>query len=93
MSPRSLTSSSLRQLVSVEGVATKVSAIKPKVVRSVHYCPETKQHLEREYRDATDPELGLHAIDSQGRELPDRMIGITPTAFPQKESDAHLKCF
>eukprot|EP00536_Pseudo-nitzschia_multiseries_P004142 jgi/Psemu1/318351/estExt_fgenesh1_pm.C_670022 len=89
MSPRSLTSSSLRQLVSVEGVATKVSAIKPKVVRSVHYCPETKQHLEREYRDATDPELGLHALDSQGRELPDRMIGITPTAFPQKDKDGN----
>mmetsp|Transcript_22961 Transcript_22961/g.54283 ORF Transcript_22961/g.54283 Transcript_22961/m.54283 type:complete len:794 (-) Transcript_22961:91-2472(-) len=89
MSPRSLISSSLRQLVCVEGVATKVSSIKPKVVRSVHYCPETKQHLEREYRDATDPELGLHAIDSEGRELPDRMIGITPTAFPQKDKDGN----
>lgn len=89
MSPRSLTSSSLRQLVSVEGVATKVSAIKPKVVRSVHYCPETKQHLEREYRDSTDPELGLYALDAQGRELPDRMIGITPTAFPQKDKDGN----
>jgi len=89
MSPRSLTSSSLRQLVSVEGVATKVSSIKPKVVRSVHYCPVTKQHMEREYRDATDPELGLHAIDAQGRELPDRMIGITPTAFPQKDKDGN----
>ena len=89
MSPRSLTSSSLRQLVCVEGVATKVSSIKPKVVRSVHYCPQTKQHLEREYRDATDPELGLHALDAQGRELPDRIIGITPTAFPQKDKDGN----
>ncbi|MGK3744318.1 MAG: DNA replication licensing factor MCM3 [Bacillariaceae sp.] len=89
MSPRSLTSSCLRQLVSVEGVATKVSAIKPKVVRSVHYCPETKQHLEREYRDATDPELGLHALDAEGRELPDRINGITPTAFPQKDKDGN----
>lgn len=89
MSPRSLTSSCLRQLVSVEGVATKVSAIKPKVVRSVHFCPETKQHLEREYRDATDPELGLHALDNNGTELPDRINGITPTAFPQKDKDGN----
>jgi DNA replication licensing factor MCM3 len=89
MSPRNLTSSCLRQLVSVEGVTTKVSAIKPKVVRSVHYCPETKQHLEREYRDATDPELGLHALDVEGRELPDRINGITPTAFPQKDKDGN----
>jgi DNA replication licensing factor MCM3 len=89
MSPRDLTSSSLRQLVSVEGVATKVSAIKPKVVRSVHFCPETKLHMEREYRDATDPELGLHALDAEGQEIPDRIIGITPTAFPQKDKDGN----
>jgi len=89
VSPRDLTSSCLRQLVCVEGVATKVSAIKPKIVRSVHYCPETKQHLEREYRDATDPEIGLHAIDTDGRELPDRINGITPTAFPQKDKDGN----
>ena len=42
-SPRELTSASLRQLVCVEGVATKVSTIKPKVVKSSHYCPETGQ--------------------------------------------------
>jgi DNA replication licensing factor MCM3 len=89
LSPRGLISSSLRQLVCVEGVATKVSAIKPKVVRSVHFCPETKQHLEREYRDATDPELGLHALDSQGREIPDSIIGITPTALPKKDKDGN----
>ena len=89
MSPRGLTSASLTHLVSVEGVATKVSAIKPKVVRSVHYCPETKQYLEREYRDSTDPELGLHALDAQGREIPDRIIGVTPTAFPQKDKDGN----
>eukprot|EP00529_Nitzschia_sp_RCC80_P009905 CAMPEP_0113508534 /NCGR_PEP_ID=MMETSP0014_2-20120614/37069_1 /TAXON_ID=2857 /ORGANISM="Nitzschia sp." /LENGTH=789 /DNA_ID=CAMNT_0000404255 /DNA_START=22 /DNA_END=2391 /DNA_ORIENTATION=+ /assembly_acc=CAM_ASM_000159 len=88
-SPRGLTSASLTHLVSVEGVATKVSAIKPKVVRSVHYCPETKQYLEREYRDSTDPELGLHALDAQGREIPDRIIGVTPTAFPQKDKDGN----
>lgn len=89
MSPRGLTSASLTHLVSVEGVATKVSAIKPKVVRSVHYCPTTKLHLEREYRDATDPELGLHALDAQGREIPDRILGVTPTAFPQQDKDGN----
>jgi DNA replication licensing factor MCM3 len=89
MSPRELTSTSLRQLVCVEGVATKVSAIKPKVVRSVHFCPETKLPSSREYRDATDPELGLHPLDAQGKEIPDRILGITPTAFPQKDQDGN----
>eukprot|EP00559_Dactyliosolen_fragilissimus_P005909 CAMPEP_0184861300 /NCGR_PEP_ID=MMETSP0580-20130426/6007_1 /TAXON_ID=1118495 /ORGANISM="Dactyliosolen fragilissimus" /LENGTH=785 /DNA_ID=CAMNT_0027358729 /DNA_START=122 /DNA_END=2476 /DNA_ORIENTATION=- len=86
-SPRSLASSSLRQLVCVEGVATKVSAIKPKVVKSVHYCPETKKHESREYVDATDSQLGLPAIDSSGREIPDRIINITSSVYPTKDKD------
>eukprot|EP00934_Nitzschia_sp_Nitz4_P001891 Nitzschia sp. Nitz4//scaffold11_size288233//168526//171028//NITZ4_000784-RA/size288233-snap-gene-0.26-mRNA-1//1//CDS//3329534104//1891//frame0 len=89
MSPRELTSSSLRQLVCVEGVATKVSAIKPKVVRSVHYCETTKQHSERDYVDATDPQLGLPPVDAEGREMQDRIVNITSTVYPTKDKDGH----
>lgn len=62
MGPRELGSSSLRRLVCVEGVAVKVSSVKPKVVQSVHYCPVTRQHEARSYVDATDPELGLPQV-------------------------------
>eukprot|EP00501_MAST-03F_sp_TOSAG23-6_P000707 GSMAST32.ASY1.ANO1.735.1 assembled CDS len=31
----------------------KVSLVRPKVVRSVHYCPKTGKSIQREYRDAT----------------------------------------
>jgi len=89
VSPRQLTSASLRQLVCVEGVATKVSTIKPKVVKSVHYCPETQKHRSRDYVDATDPNLGLNAIDSQGQELPDRKINITTSVYPTKDDDGN----
>lgn len=37
----------------VEGIVTKVSLIRPKVVRSVHYCPSTKKVMERKYTDLT----------------------------------------
>jgi len=90
LSPRGLDSAMLRQLVAVEGVATKVSAIKPKVVKSVHYCPSTKQHSERNYVDSTDPHLGLHAVDNNGREQPDRIINITPSVYPTKDKDGNL---
>ncbi|CAJ1953617.1 unnamed protein product [Cylindrotheca closterium] len=90
LSPRGLNSAMLRQLVAVEGVATKVSAIKPKVVKSVHYCPATKQHSERSYVDSTDPHLGLHAVDNNGREQPDRLINITPSVYPTKDKDGNL---
>ena len=83
-SPRSLVSSYLRQLVCVEGVATRISAIKPKVVKSVHYCPATNQHETREYIDATDPQLGLNALDSSGREISDKVVNITTSIYPTK---------
>mmetsp|Transcript_7876 Transcript_7876/g.7468 ORF Transcript_7876/g.7468 Transcript_7876/m.7468 type:complete len:808 (-) Transcript_7876:256-2679(-) len=89
-SPRDLTSSSLRQLICVEGVATKVSSIKPKVVKSVHYCPSTSQHEEREYIDATDPQLGLPALDSNGQELADSIINVTSSIYPTKDKEGNL---
>jgi len=89
-SPRDLTSSSLRHLICVEGVATKVSSIKPKVMKSVHYCPSTSQHEEREYIDATDPQLGLPALDSNGQELADSLINITSSIYPTKDKDGNL---
>jgi len=87
--PRTLNSSSLQSLVSIQGVATKVSSIKPKIVKSVHYCPATNQHTSRKYVDATDPELGLPEIDIQGQELPDKLITITSSIHPVKDTNSN----
>lgn len=43
-------------LVCVEGIVTKVSLVRPKVVRSVHYCPITDKTTERKYSDLTSLE-------------------------------------
>lgn len=56
VTPRSLTSRFLGNMVCVEGIVTKCSLIRPKVVRSVHYCPATKKSLERRYTDMTSLE-------------------------------------
>ncbi|XP_021374912.1 zygotic DNA replication licensing factor mcm3-like isoform X1 [Mizuhopecten yessoensis] len=53
VTPRTLTSRFLGNMVCVEGIVTKCSLIRPKVVRSVHYCPNTKKTLERRYTDMT----------------------------------------
>ncbi|XP_019534369.3 DNA replication licensing factor Mcm3 [Aedes albopictus] len=53
VTPRSLTSRYLGNLVCVEGIVTRVSLIRPKVVKSVHYCPATKKVMERRYTDLT----------------------------------------
>ncbi|XP_071019691.1 zygotic DNA replication licensing factor mcm3-like [Oncorhynchus clarkii lewisi] len=53
VSPRTLTSRLLGSMICVEGIVTKCSLVRPKVVRSVHYCPATKKTMERKYTDMT----------------------------------------
>jgi len=89
LSPRGLTSSQLAKLVCVEGVATKVSTVRQKLVKSVHYCPATKQHETRAYVDGADPELGLPALDANGRELADKLVSITPSTYPSTDRDGN----
>ena len=53
VNPRSLKSNFLGNMVCCEGIVTKCSLVRPKVVKSVHYCPATKKTLERRYTDLT----------------------------------------
>ncbi|KAM0907119.1 hypothetical protein ACQ4PT_016338 [Festuca glaucescens] len=53
VTPRDLMSSFIGTMVCVEGIVTKCSLVRPKVVKSVHYCPATNAFLSREYRDIT----------------------------------------
>ncbi|GBG29215.1 DNA replication licensing factor MCM3 [Hondaea fermentalgiana] len=53
VSPRAMLARCLGQLICVEGIVTKMSIVRPKLVKSVHYCPVTNKHVIRNYRDAT----------------------------------------
>ncbi|TKR80367.1 hypothetical protein L596_014451 [Steinernema carpocapsae] len=53
VNPRSLKAAFLGNMVCCEGIVTKCSSVRPKVVRSVHYCPATGKTLERKYTDLT----------------------------------------
>ena len=50
---RTLTARNLGNLVCLEGIVTKCSLVRPKVVKSVHYCPATSKTMERTYTDLT----------------------------------------
>lgn len=43
----------LSKLVSVTGIVTRCTLVRPKVVKSVHWCEATGQMITREYRDST----------------------------------------
>ncbi|ANB14165.1 MCM DNA helicase complex subunit MCM3 [Sugiyamaella lignohabitans] len=53
VNPRTIHASHLGKLVSLEGIVTRCSLVRPKVVRSVHYCETTGRFHAREYRDQT----------------------------------------
>lgn len=53
VSPRTLQAVHLGKMICLEGIVTRCSLVRPKMFKSVHYCPETTQHHVREYRDAT----------------------------------------
>lgn len=37
----------------MEGIVTKCSIVRPKVMSSTHYCPATSKFTTKEYRDLT----------------------------------------
>ncbi|KAG6260880.1 hypothetical protein E4U48_008058 [Claviceps purpurea] len=51
--PRTLSSQHLNHMVSLEGIVTRCSLIRPKVVRSVHFNEKRKKFQFREYQDQT----------------------------------------
>ncbi|XP_021763929.1 DNA replication licensing factor MCM3 homolog 2-like [Chenopodium quinoa] len=53
VTPRDLLSQFIGSMVCVEGIVTKCSLVRPKVVKSVHFCPSTGRFTSREYRDIT----------------------------------------
>uniref|UniRef100_A0A914PE96 DNA replication licensing factor MCM3 n=1 Tax=Panagrolaimus davidi TaxID=227884 RepID=A0A914PE96_9BILA len=56
VNPRSLKTKFLGHLVCCEGIVTRCSSVRPKITKSVHYCPATKKTLEKKYTDSTSYE-------------------------------------
>jgi DNA replication licensing factor MCM3 len=75
VNPRSLRSHHVNKMISIEGIVTRCSLVRPKMMRSVHYCPETDIFHVREYRDATSTSSNLPPTSS-----------ITP----QTDDDGHI---
>jgi len=51
--PRTLSAQHLNNMVSIEGIVTRCSLIRPKIAKSVHYSEATGKFWFKEYRDQT----------------------------------------
>ncbi|KAM5438568.1 MCM DNA helicase complex subunit [Microsporum ferrugineum] len=61
--PRTLSSSHLNRMIALEGIVTKCSLVRPKVIRSVHYNPKGKSFLSRTYQDQTMTASGATSLN------------------------------
>ena len=76
VSPRGLRAEWLGRMVCVEGIVTRISAVRPKVIQSVHYVPATGQMKVRDYRDGI-------TLDADASRWP------TPALYPTKDDDGN----
>ncbi|KAF1949541.1 MCM-domain-containing protein [Byssothecium circinans] len=59
--PRTLGSNQLNHMVSLEGIVTKTSLVRPKVIKSVHYNETKQKFVSKTYQDQT---MGMGAASS-----------------------------
>jgi DNA replication licensing factor MCM3 len=71
--PRTLSSTHLNRMVSLEGIVTRCSLVRPKVIKSVHYSEKNKKFVFREYKDQT--------MSSNG--------ASTSSVYPQEDEDGN----
>mmetsp|Transcript_30573 Transcript_30573/g.91671 ORF Transcript_30573/g.91671 Transcript_30573/m.91671 type:complete len:718 (-) Transcript_30573:746-2899(-) len=90
VSPRELRSRQLGKMVCVEGVVTRCSAARPKVVRSVHWCAATQLHTTREYRDSTALELDMATGDLDATTGKNTPRAAQTVSYPQSDADGNI---
>ncbi|KAI9745811.1 MAG: MCM DNA helicase complex subunit [Claussenomyces sp. TS43310] len=71
--PRTLSSAHLNRMISLEGIVTRCSLVRPKVVKSVHYNERKNMFHFREYRDQTMTASGA----------------TTSSVYPQEDEDGN----
>ncbi|GJD08980.1 DNA replication licensing factor MCM3 homolog 1 [Galdieria sulphuraria] len=76
VSPRGLLAEFLGGLVRIEGIVTRCSLVRPKLVLSTHYCPATNKFTTRTYSDGV-------TLDQNNR-------GIGIAVYPSKDDQGNL---
>ncbi|ONH66532.1 DNA replication licensing factor MCM3 [Cyberlindnera fabianii] len=73
VSPRTIKATHLSKMISVEGIVTRASLVRPKVLRSVHYSEHSGRFHSRDFTDYT---TSFNPIN-------------TPPVYPTEDPDGH----
>ncbi|KAJ5219171.1 DNA replication licensing factor mcm3 [Penicillium cinerascens] len=79
--PRTLGSQHLNRMVSLEGIVTKCSLVRPKIIQSVHYSEKKDRFLARKYRDQTMTASGATSLNVYPQEDDEKNPLITEYGY------------
>lgn len=77
ITPRGLKSELINKLVKVQGIVTRMSIVRPKLVYSQHYCEETKKLSEKTYGDNYE----VTTVQAKNNSIPTHDINGRPLTF------------
>lgn len=80
VSPRGLNARLVGGIVNLEGIVTRASVVRPRLVLSVHYCPITKKFHEKTYRD--NASVSSLAVFTQN-------AGMPGSSYPTKDEEGN----
>ncbi|KAJ5085901.1 hypothetical protein N7532_010672 [Penicillium argentinense] len=79
--PRTLGSQHLNRMVALEGIVTKCSLVRPKIIQSVHYSEKKDRFLARKYRDQTMTASGATSLNVYPQEDDEKNPLITEYGY------------
>lgn len=79
--PRTLGSIHLNRMISLEGIVTKCSLVRPKIIQSVHYSEKKDRFLSRRYRDQTMTASGATSLNVYPQEDDEKNPLITEYGY------------
>ena len=93
VSPRGLNSSLANQLVCIQGIVTRTSIVRPKLIKSFHYCEETNSGTVKEYHDQYNNQTNI--VDNTGKVInkANNISGFGNNSVPMKDINGNPLSF
>ncbi|OMH85033.1 DNA replication licensing factor mcm3 [Zancudomyces culisetae] len=79
VSPRKLEAKYLGRLLCIEGIVTRTSLVRPKIVRSVHYSERKETFYSKQYMDQTTVRTGMSGMDG----------GYSTGGYPKEDDEGN----
>ncbi|PVV03370.1 hypothetical protein BB560_002150 [Smittium megazygosporum] len=89
ISPRKLGSKFIGKLVCIEGIVTRTSLVRPKIIRSVHYSEKKATFYSKLYKDQTSTNNAFINSVKQPQLLNQNSSAFSSTGYPKEDDEGN----